>query len=63
MLFEEGTKPSNLKCAVWVVHPLTVLADTYRAVGDIALATETVLENKTALERYRSLGMTYWLQS
>jgi tetratricopeptide (TPR) repeat protein len=139
-VLEEGTKPSNLQGAVWIVHPLTVLADTYHAVGEISLATETVsralklsdkreergfetwamlvmarindaaermeeakqwyrralqsasnlsmrplvahchkglansylrsgnekeaqLKNKTALEIYRSLGMTYWLQS
>jgi len=139
-VLEEGTKPSNLEGAVWIVHPLTILADAYRALGEIALGTECVsralklanegeergfeawamlvmaginadtdrieeanqwyrrslqqasnlsmsplvahchkglansylrlgnekeaqLENKMALEIYRSLGMKYWLQS
>jgi tetratricopeptide (TPR) repeat protein len=137
-LLEKGAKDENLQASFWPAHPLTVLADAYRAAGDIASATETVsralklsdkrdergfeawamlvmagindaaerleeakqwyqralkqasnlsmrplvahchkglansyfrlgkkkeaqLENKTALEMYRSLGMTYWL--
>ncbi len=139
-VLEEGAKDDNLQASFWPTHPLTVLADAYRALGEISLATETVsralklsdkreergfeawamlvmagindtaerpeeakqwyrralqqasnlsmrplvahchkglansylrlgnekeaqLENKTALEIYRSLGMTYWLQS
>jgi tetratricopeptide (TPR) repeat protein len=41
-VLKEGTKPSNLESGEWIVHPLTVLADAYRAIGDIALATEIV---------------------
>ena len=139
-ILEEGIKDDNLQASFWPTHPIIVLADVYRAVGEISLATETVsralklsekreergfeawamlvmagindaaerleeaeqwyrralqqasnlsmrplvahchkglansylrlgnekeaqLENKKALEIYRSLGMTYWLQS
>ena len=139
-VLEEGAKDDKLQASFWPTHPLTVLADAYRAAGEISLATETVsralklsdkreergfeawamlvmagindaaerleeakqwyrralqqasnlsmrplvahchkglassylrlgnekeaqLENKTALDIYRSLGMTYWMQS
>jgi class 3 adenylate cyclase/tetratricopeptide (TPR) repeat protein len=139
-VLEEGAKDHKLQASFWPTHLLTVLADAYRATGEISLATETVsralklsdkreergfeawamlvmagindaaerleeakqwyrralqqasnlsmrplvahchkglassylrlgnekeaqLENKTALDIYRSLGMTYWLQS
>jgi tetratricopeptide (TPR) repeat protein len=138
-VLEEGAKDAKLQASFWPTHPLTMLADVYRAAGEISLATETVsralkladereergfeawamlvmagindaserfeeaerwyrrtlqqasnlfmrplvahchkglsncyfclgnekkaqLENKTALEIYHSLGMTYWLQ-
>ena len=139
-VLEEGAKDHKLQASFWPTHLLTVLADAYRATGEISLATETVsralklsdkreergfeawamlvmagindaaerleeakhwyrralqqasnlsmrplvahchkglassylrlenekeaqLENKTALDIYRLLGMTYWLQS
>ena len=139
-VLEEGAKDDNIQASFWPTHPLTVLADVYRAAGEISLATETAsralkladkreergseawamlvmagindtaerfeeaeqwyrralqqasnlsmrplvahchkglansylrlgnekeaqLENKTALEIYRSVGMTYWLPS
>jgi len=139
-VLKEGAKDHKLQASFWPTHLLTVLADAYRATGEISLATETVsralklsdkreergfeawamlvmagindaaerleeakqwyrralqqasnlsmrplvahchkglassylrlgnekeaqLENKTALDIYRSLGMTYWLQS
>jgi len=38
---EEGTKEENLQTSFWpTTHPLIVLADVYRAMGEFALATE-----------------------
>jgi hypothetical protein len=54
---EEGAKGENLQANFWPIHPLTVLADAYRAAGEISLATETVsralkLSNKREERRF-----------
>ena len=59
-VLEEGTKPSNLESGVWIVHPLTVLADAYRAVGDIALATETVSRALKLANEGEERGFEAW---
>ena len=33
-VLEEGAKDENLQASFWPTHPLTVLADAYRAVGE-----------------------------
>jgi tetratricopeptide (TPR) repeat protein len=59
-VLEEGTKPSNLQGAIWIVHPITVLADTYRAVGDIALATETASRALKLAKEGEARGLEAW---
>ena len=51
---------SNLSMRPLVAHCHKGLANSYLRLGN---EKEAKLENKTALEIYRSLGMTYWLQS
>ncbi len=59
-VLEEGTKPGNLEGGVWTVHPLTVLGDTYRAVGEIALASETVSNALWLAEEGEERGFEAW---
>jgi tetratricopeptide (TPR) repeat protein len=59
-VLEEGTKPGNLEGAVWTCHPLTVLADTYRAVGEIALASETVSNALWIADEGEEQGFEAW---
>jgi tetratricopeptide (TPR) repeat protein len=59
-LLEEGTKPGNLEGGVWTVHPLTVLGDTYRAVGEMALATETVANALWLADEGEERGFEAW---
>jgi tetratricopeptide (TPR) repeat protein len=59
-VLEEGTKPSNLQGAIWIVHPMTVLADTYRAVRDIALATETASRALKLANEGEARGFEAW---
>jgi len=43
-ILEEGVREENLEAAAfWISHPLTVLADAYRANGKKELATETAI--------------------
>jgi class 3 adenylate cyclase/tetratricopeptide (TPR) repeat protein len=57
---EEGTQPSNLKGAVWTVHPLTVLANIYRALGEAVLANETVLNALSFADEAEERGFEAW---
>jgi len=57
---EEGTQPGNLKGAVWTVHPLTVLADIYRALGEAVLANETVLNALSFADEAEERGFEAW---
>jgi class 3 adenylate cyclase/tetratricopeptide (TPR) repeat protein len=59
-VLEEGTKSGNLEGGVWTVHPLTVLGDTYRAVGEIALATETVSNALWLADEGEERGFEAW---
>jgi tetratricopeptide (TPR) repeat protein len=59
-ILEEGTKPDNLEGGVWTVHPLTVLGDTYRALGETALATETVSHALSFADESEERGFEAW---
>jgi tetratricopeptide (TPR) repeat protein len=59
-VLEEGTKPGNLKGGVWTVHPLTVLADTYRTVGQFQLATETISNALSLANKGQERGFEAW---
>jgi class 3 adenylate cyclase/tetratricopeptide (TPR) repeat protein len=59
-ILEEGTKPGNLEGAVWTIHPLTVLADIYRALGETALATETVSHALSFADESEERGFEAW---
>jgi class 3 adenylate cyclase/tetratricopeptide (TPR) repeat protein len=59
-VLEEGTKPGNLEGGVWTVHPLTVLGDTYRAVGETALAAETVANALSLADEGEERGFEAW---
>jgi tetratricopeptide (TPR) repeat protein len=59
-VLEEGTKPGNLEGGVWTVHPLTVLADTYRVAGEVALATETVSNALWLADEGEERGLEAW---
>ena len=59
-VLEEATKPGNLEGAVWTVHPLTVLGDTYRALGETALATETVSNALLFADEGEEQGFEAW---
>ena len=41
-LLEEGAKEENIQASFWSTHPLIVLADAYRLVGELSLALETI---------------------
>ena len=51
---------SNLSMRPLVAHCHKGLGNSYLRLGN---EKEAQLENETALEMYRSLGMNYWLQS
>ncbi len=59
-VLQEGTKPGNLKGAVWTVHPLTVLADTYRAMGEMELATEAISSALALADEGEERGFEAW---
>jgi tetratricopeptide (TPR) repeat protein len=59
-VLEEATKPGNLEGGVWTVHPLTVLGDTYRALGKMALATETVSNALRFADEGEERGFEAW---
>jgi tetratricopeptide (TPR) repeat protein len=59
-ILEEGTKPGNLEGAVWTVHPLTALGDTYLALGEIDLATETVSNALWFADEGEERGFEAW---
>ncbi|NIO03096.1 MAG: tetratricopeptide repeat protein [Proteobacteria bacterium] len=59
-VLEEGAKAENLQASFWPVHPLTVLADAYRATGEIALATETVSRALKLADEREERGFEAW---
>jgi class 3 adenylate cyclase/tetratricopeptide (TPR) repeat protein len=59
-VLEEGTKDDNLQASFWPIHPLTVLADAYLALGDISLATETVRRALKLSDEREERGFEAW---
>jgi class 3 adenylate cyclase/tetratricopeptide (TPR) repeat protein len=59
-VLEEGAKDENLQASFWPTHPLTVLADAYRAVGEVALATETASRALKLADKREERGFEAW---
>jgi tetratricopeptide (TPR) repeat protein len=59
-LLEEGAKDDYLHASFWPVHPLTVLADAYRAVGEFSLATETGSRALKLADKREERGFEAW---
>jgi tetratricopeptide (TPR) repeat protein len=59
-VLEEGIRPENLEGGIWKVHPLTVLGDTYCALGDFALAAETVSKALSLANQGDEKGFEAW---
>jgi len=59
-VLEEGANAENLQASFWPVHALTVLADAYRATGEIALATETVSRALKLADEREERGFEGW---
>jgi predicted ATPase/class 3 adenylate cyclase len=59
-LLEEGAKDENLQASFWPIHPLTVLADAYRATGEISLATETISRALELSDKREERGFEAW---
>jgi class 3 adenylate cyclase/tetratricopeptide (TPR) repeat protein len=56
----EGTKPEYLERGFWAVHSLTVLADAYRVLGQINLATETISRALKLATESEERGFESW---
>ena len=56
-VLEEGAKEDNLQASFWPTHPLTVLAEVYRAAGEISLATETEIGRASCRDRGLMAGV------
>ena len=59
-VLEEGTKPDNLQASFWPTHSLTVLADAYRAAGEISLATEAACSALKLADEREERGFEAW---
>lgn len=59
-VLEEGSKDDNIKASFWPTHLLTVLADTYLALGDISLASETVGRAMKLSDEREERGFEAW---
>jgi len=59
-VLEKGAKDENLKASFWPTHPLTVLADAYRAAGEISLATEAVTRALNLSDKREARGFEAW---
>ncbi|MEJ2284049.1 MAG: adenylate/guanylate cyclase domain-containing protein [Desulfobacterales bacterium] len=59
-VLEEGAKEENLKASFWPCHHLTVLADAYRAAGEISLATETISRALKLSSKREERGFEAW---
>ena len=57
---EEGAKDDKLQASFWPTHTLTVLADAYRAAGEISLATETVSRALKLADERDERGFETW---
>ena len=59
-VLEERATEDSLQASFLPIHTLTVLADVYRAVGDISLATETVEHALKISNEREELGFEAW---
>jgi tetratricopeptide (TPR) repeat protein len=59
-VLEEGTKAENLQASFWPTHSVTVLADAYRAAGEISLATETASNALKLADEREERGFEAW---
>ena len=59
-ILEEGARAENLQPSIFIVHPLTVLADAYRTVGETALATETIARTLKIAKEREERGFEAW---
>ena len=59
-VLEEGAKDDNLQASFWPSHPLTVLADAYRAAGEISMAAETVSRALKLADEREERGFEAW---
>jgi len=59
-VLEEATQPGILERGVWTVHPLTILADAYRATGESALAMATVSRALMLADEGQARGFEAW---
>ena len=59
-VLEEGAQEENLRVSFWPCHHLTVLADAYRAAGEISLATETISRALKLSNKREERGFEAW---
>jgi ATP/maltotriose-dependent transcriptional regulator MalT len=59
-ILQEGTKPSSLEGAVWIVHPLTIFADAYRISGDMESAKEVIARALSLADEREERGFEAW---
>lgn len=59
-ILEEEARAENLQASIFIVHPLTVLADAYRNVGETALATETISRALKIAKEREERGFEAW---
>jgi tetratricopeptide (TPR) repeat protein len=55
-ILQEGTKPSSLEGAVWIVHALTMLADAHRISGKMESAREIIARALSLAEEREEKG-------
>jgi class 3 adenylate cyclase/tetratricopeptide (TPR) repeat protein len=60
IVLEEGGKAENLQASIFTVHPMTVLADAYRVVGETALANETLSRALKIANEREERGFEAW---
>lgn len=56
----EGSRDDYLQASFWPSHPLTILADAYRAVGNISLAFETISRALKLTDQREERGFEAW---
>ncbi len=59
-VLEEGIKAESPEASRFAVHAFTVLADAYRAVGEVALASETVSRALKLADEREERGFEAW---
>jgi class 3 adenylate cyclase/tetratricopeptide (TPR) repeat protein len=59
-VLQEGVKEESLQASLWPTHPLTVLADAYRAAGEISLATEAATRALRLSDKREERGFEAW---